>query len=139
MIAFRRIGTIDPEAIRRAAARAWPKGSHGSRPIPRYVVDAMHREYLRVGSLRTAAATFGRTKQDLAWIFRHHGLEIHRRGGRNRMAAKSVVTERYATYRQTGSVREAARRIGCNQTTLLRMLRSHGLPILPSPHRKAVA
>jgi hypothetical protein len=81
------VAEVNPAVTRRAAARAWGKLQHGAAQIPSYVVEAMHAEYLRTGSLRAAGGAFGRTKQAMAYIFRQRGLPMKGRGGPNRKAA----------------------------------------------------
>lgn len=139
MIAFRRIGTIDPEAIRRAAARAWPKQSHGGREMPEYVVRAMYAEYQRTGSMAVAGKAFGRDPSSLLAIFHRRGLARKSRGGANHRLSDADARARHAVYLRAGSLGAAARELGCARSTLLYLFRSHGLPLLPNPHRKAAA
>lgn len=73
--------------VKKAAARAWRKSSHGGAPIPERVVASMHADYLRLGSLSKAAALYGRSKADLAYIFHKRGLQVRGRGGPNRRKA----------------------------------------------------
>ena len=73
---------ICPESIRCVAARSYPH--QGRRSVPQYVVDQMHADYRRLGSLARTAILYRRTKQDLAFIFRARGLAVKPRGGDNR-------------------------------------------------------
>lgn len=64
----------DRFAIRRAAARQWPKHGSGKRPMPAYVVAAMWADYERTRSLRQTGRNFQRTQQALSLLFRAHQL-----------------------------------------------------------------
>jgi hypothetical protein len=86
-----RTNQLRPDQVKAAVARQWRKSSHGARTIPDYVVQAMHTEYLRTGSLAAAAAKFSRTKQDLAYIFKSRGLHVNQPGGDQRSSKRRAA------------------------------------------------
>lgn len=129
MIALRRFGEVDPVAMRRAAARAWRKNSHGEGRIPDWVVREMVADYERTQSLYVTAERFGRNATTLAVIFKARGLQIRRRGGANHTLTESEVRGRYAVYRQLGSFRAAAAALSVSPAALVKLFRSRGLPV----------
>ena len=84
-VSIRRIGALDPQAIRRAALRAYPRHGGNGHGTPQDVVLQMWRDYSRTHSLATVGRLHGgRTKQAIAAIFHNRGLLLLKRGGDNR-------------------------------------------------------
>lgn len=70
---------IAPGEVAFALARCAPKGRYGRRGLPAHVIEKMHADYRRLGSLARVGKLYGRTRQAMYDIFRSHGLELNAR------------------------------------------------------------
>ena len=68
---------------RRALARDWRKNSHGGARIPSYVIEAMAKDYARLGSARKVGTLYPRDLSTILYILRSRGIPLKGRGGPN--------------------------------------------------------
>lgn len=74
---------IGADQARNILARQWTNNARGPLGVPDSIVREWHRNYMQSGSLQATAEEFGRTKQNLAYVFKRRGLAVKSPGGPN--------------------------------------------------------